>query len=75
MYVSKIYFVKDKIRERFFLLFEMIEVITNYLVSNWKCKMLLRFPLSHMYVNVTVDLLEVDKTAQVNLISLQQYLE
>ena len=75
MYVSKIYFVKDKIRERFFLLFEMIEVITNYLVSNWKCKMLLRFPLYHMYVNVTVDLLEVDKTAQVNLISLQQYLE
>ena len=75
MYVSKIYFVKDKTRERFFLLFEMIEVITNYLVSNWKCKMLLRFPLYHMYVNVTVDLLEVDKTAQVNLISLQQYLE
>ena len=75
MYVSKIYFVKDKTRERFFLLFEMIEVITNYLVSNWKCKMLLRFPLYHMYVNVSVDLLEVDKTAQVNLISLQQYLE
>ena len=75
MYVSKIYFVKDKTRERFFLLFEMIEVITNYLVSNWKCKMLLRFPLYHMHVNVSVDLLEVDKTAQVNLISLQQYLE
>ena len=28
-----------------------------------------------MHVNVTLDLLEVDKTAQVNLISLQQYLE
>ena len=27
-------------------------------------------PLDHMYVNVSLDILEMDKTAQVNLISL-----
>ena len=32
-------------------------------------------PLDHMYVNVTLDILEMDKTAQANLISLQQYLD
>ena len=34
-----------------------------------------RTPLDHMYVNVTVDILEMDKTAQVNLISSLQYVE
>ena len=32
-------------------------------------------PLDHMYVNVMLDILEMDKTAQVNLISSLQYLE
>ena len=32
-------------------------------------------PLDHVYVNVTLDILEMDKTAQANLISLQQYLD
>ena len=32
-------------------------------------------PLDHMYVNVSLDILEMDKTAQVNLISSLQYLE
>ena len=32
-------------------------------------------PLDHMYVNVSLDILEMDKTAQVNLISSRQYLE
>ena len=32
-------------------------------------------PLDHMHVNVTLDILEMDKTAQANLISLQQYLD
>ena len=32
-------------------------------------------PLDHMYVNVTLDILEMDKTAQANLISLKQYLD
>ena len=32
-------------------------------------------PLDHMYVNVTLDILEMDRTAQANLISLQQYLD
>ena len=30
-------------------------------------------PLDHMYVNVTLDILEMEKTAQVNLISSLQY--
>ena len=34
-----------------------------------------RTPLDHMYVNVIVDILEMDKTAQVNLISSLQYVE
>ena len=34
-----------------------------------------RTPLDHMYVNVTLDILEMDKTAQVNLISSLQYVE
>ena len=32
-------------------------------------------PLDHMYVNVSLDILEMDKIAQVNLISSLQYLE
>ena len=32
-------------------------------------------PLDHMYVNVSLDILEMDKTAQVNLISSLQYLD
>ena len=32
-------------------------------------------PLDHMYVNVSLDIPEMDKTAQVNLISSLQYLE
>ena len=28
-------------------------------------------PLDHMYMNVTLEILEIDKTAQVNLISIQ----
>ena len=32
-------------------------------------------PLDHMYVNVSLDILEMDKTAQVNLIFLLKYLE
>ena len=32
-------------------------------------------PLDHMYVNVTLDILEMEKTAQVNLISSLQYVE
>ena len=31
-------------------------------------------PLDRMYVNVMLDILEMDKTAQVNLISSLQYL-
>ena len=34
-----------------------------------------RTPLDHMYVNVMLDILEMDKTAQVNLVSSLQYLE
>ena len=34
-----------------------------------------RTPLDHMHVNVTLDILEMDKTAQVNLISSLQYVE
>ena len=34
-----------------------------------------RTSLDHMYVNVTLDILEMDKTAQVNLISSLQYVE
>ena len=34
-----------------------------------------RTPLDYMYVNVTVDILEMDKTAQVNLISSLQYVK
>ena len=34
-----------------------------------------RTSLDHMYVNVTLDILEMDKTAQVKLISSLQYLE
>ena len=32
-----------------------------------------RTPLDHMYVNVTLDILEMDATAQVNLISRYMY--
>ena len=32
-------------------------------------------PLDHIYVNVSLDILEMDKTAQVNLISSLQYLD
>ena len=32
-------------------------------------------PLDHIYVNVSLDILEMDETAQVNLISSLQYLE
>ena len=32
-----------------------------------------RTPLDHMYVNFTLDILEMEKTAQVNLISSLQY--
>ena len=32
-------------------------------------------PLDHMYVNVSLNILEMDKIAQVNLISSLQYLE
>ena len=34
-----------------------------------------RTSLDHMYVNVTLDILEMDKTAQVKLISSLQYVE
>ena len=32
-----------------------------------------RTPLDHMYVNVTLDIMEMDETAQVNLISRYMY--
>ena len=32
-------------------------------------------PLDHIYVNVSLDILEMDKTAQVNLISSLRYLD
>ena len=32
-------------------------------------------PSDHMYVNVNLDILEMDKTAPANLISSQKYLE
>ena len=34
-----------------------------------------RAPLGHMYVNVMLDILEMDITAQVNLVFSLQYLE
>ena len=43
LHVSNFKLVKDKERESFLLLSEMIKVITNRLTTKIKCKMYLRF--------------------------------
>ena len=60
----------------FFFMFMILQILTSVKEITLVTWMLHAWtPLDHMYVNVTLDILEMDKTAQVKLISSLQYLE
>ena len=56
-----------------FMILQILTSAEEITLVTWM--LLARTPLDHMYVNVTLDILEMEKTAQVNLISSQQYVE
>ena len=57
-------------------MFMILQILTSVKESTLVTWMLhARTPLDHMYVNVTLDILEMEKSAQVNLISSLQYVE
>ena len=60
----------------FFFMFMILQILTSVKEITLVTWMLHAWtPLDHMYVNVTLDILETEQTAQVNLISSLQYVE
>ena len=58
----------------FFFMFMILQILTSVKEITLVTWMLHAWtPLDHMYVNVMLDILEMEKTAQVNLISSLQY--
>ena len=59
---------------QFFFMFMILQMLTSVKEITLVTWMLHAWtPLDHMYVNVTLDILEMEKTARVNLISSLQY--
>ena len=56
-----------------FMILQILTSVKEITLVTWMLHA--RTPLDHMYVNVTMDILEMDKTAQVKLISSLQYVE
>ena len=56
-----------------FMILQILTSAEEITLVTWM--LLARTPLDHMYVNVTLDILEMEKSAQVNLISSLQYVE
>ena len=54
-----------------FMIFQILTSVKEITLVTWMLHA--RTPLDHMYVNVTLDILEMEKTAQVNLIPSLQY--
>ena len=56
-----------------FMILQILTSVKEITLVTWMLHA--RTPLDHMYVNVTLDILEMDKTAQVKLISSLPYVE